>query len=92
MNAFVAEYIAVKGDGIDAAADEVKQTKPGRPDSYILPMKWCVMYTAETALQLMLPTCRAISVAWKKPVTMYPALLKSSEMWMSLVALISGAR
>jgi len=42
----------------------------GAPDSYILPMKWCVMYTAEVALQLMLPTCRAMSVAWKKPVTM----------------------
>ena len=79
MNALVAEYIAVKGEGIEAAAEEVKQTRPGRPLSYILSMKWCVIRTAETALQCTLARWRSMPVAWKKPVTMYPALLTRRE-------------
>mmetsp|Transcript_31275 Transcript_31275/g.101005 ORF Transcript_31275/g.101005 Transcript_31275/m.101005 type:complete len:200 (+) Transcript_31275:624-1223(+) len=79
MKALVAEYIAVKGDGMYAAADEVKQMSPGRPEAYMRLRKWWVMRSAEMALQFTLARCFSVDAWWKKPVIMYPALLNRSD-------------
>jgi hypothetical protein len=86
MKALVAPYMELKGQGWQAAAEEVNTTQPGSCLASILVTNRWVIGTALTALHSAFFTCRSTGVRSKKPVTMYPALLNTTCTSMSLVA------
>ena len=78
MNAFVAPYIIAKGFGMYAEALEVKTMHPFFWFLTMSEAKWCVMASAAVALHSMFTRCLPRGWESKKPVTMKPALLKTS--------------
>ena len=70
-----------------ADADEVNTTQPRRPFWSMSAVKWCVMLVAAVALHSTLTSSLPAGCVSKKPVTMKPALLKTSCTSTSAVAL-----
>ena len=87
--AFVLAYVIAKGPGMYADADDVNTIAPRSLFSIILDRKWCVIWTAATALHSRWARILSRGTVWKKPVRMKPALLNTRPTSMSAVALAS---
>mmetsp|Transcript_5209 Transcript_5209/g.18257 ORF Transcript_5209/g.18257 Transcript_5209/m.18257 type:complete len:204 (-) Transcript_5209:191-802(-) len=77
---------------MQAAAEEVYTTQPLLPSSTILRTKWCVTDTALMALHSTFASCLSSGPSTKNPVSMYPALAKTTCTDTSLVASAISSR